>query len=104
MLHSLRAEMLDERTLNPNMDIVLSLFDFSRGVVFVGFGEGVYRSGDWLALCAKCLDAKTRRQGGVGDQVRGGRNGGWEPNRPITNVAHLEGLGDDDDDQTYRRS
>ena len=31
------------------MDIVLCLFDFSGGVVFVGFGEGVYRSGDWLA-------------------------------------------------------
>jgi hypothetical protein len=29
--------------LNPNMDIVLSLFDFASGVVFVGFGEGVYR-------------------------------------------------------------
>lgn len=30
------------RTLNPNMDIVLSLFDVASGVVFVGFGEGVY--------------------------------------------------------------
>ena len=41
----------DGHTLNPNMDIVLCLFDFSGGVVFVGFGEGVYRGGDWLALC-----------------------------------------------------
>lgn len=38
------------------MDVILRLFDFTSGVVFVGFGEGVYRVGDWLAIRAKCLE------------------------------------------------
>lgn len=51
-----RVGVKDGRTLNPNMDVILRLLDFASGVVFVGFGEGVCRGRDWLALCAKCLD------------------------------------------------
>lgn len=68
--------MEDERTLNPNMDIVLRLFDFSGGIVFVGFGEGVYSGREWVSplqnasMTARWI-VKTRSRGRrVGSQRR----------------------------------